>query len=132
MYPSLLPMFWSTHEMLQKTGRRCRVCAHDRRHQIEIGMVLEVSDELLARRFGISRFSVLRHRQNHLTPTQVAAILSATKPSDIDLEALQRDESEGLLANLIAQRARLQTYIDKALEDGDTSGAVRCERSITS
>ena len=110
---------------------RCKVCSHERRHQIEVGMVLGVSNVQLAYRFGLTRFPLDRHKNKHLTPTQRAAILTALRPSEIDLEALQRDESEGLLSQLIGQRARLQTYVETALAERDTKAAVAVERSVT-
>lgn len=87
---------------------------------------------VLAARFGVSKDAVYRHGRNHLSPQQAAAILAAQKPTEIDLEALQASESEGLLSQLVAQRARLQTYAEQALEIGDTKAAVAVERSITS
>jgi hypothetical protein len=65
------------------------------------------------------------------TPQVEAAILAAQKPTDIDLEALQTSESEGLLAQLVTQRARLQTHSEMATELGDVRSAVACERAIT-
>src|SRR5262249_50703617 len=65
------------------------------------------------------------------SPQVAAAILAAQKPSEIDLEALQASESEGLLAQLIAQRARYQTYAESAHELGDLKEASRVERGIT-
>jgi hypothetical protein len=44
----------------------------------------------------------------------MAAILAAQKPSEVDLEALQASESAGLLAQLV-QRARLQQQGELAL-----------------
>jgi hypothetical protein len=51
-----------------------------------------------------------------------AAILAAQRPSEVDLEALQRNEPEGLLAQLVAQRARLQQQGELAMEMGDVRG----------
>ena len=65
-------------------------------------------------------------------PTIAAAILEAQKPSEINLEALQVSESEGLLTQLVTQRARLQTHSEIASELGDVRSAVACERAITS
>jgi hypothetical protein len=59
-----------------------------------------------------------------------AAIMTAQKPTSVDLEALQISESEGLLSQLIAQRARLQAHSDQALELGDTRAATAAERAI--
>jgi hypothetical protein len=51
-------------------------------------------------------------------------------PSAIDLEQLQRSESESLLATLISQRARLATMAEQALEANLPGIAVRCENAI--
>jgi hypothetical protein len=86
----------------------------------------------LAIRFQCSPDSLARHARNHLTPQMRAAILTAQKPSEIDLEALQRSEAEGLLAQLVTQRARLQQHSDLALELGNGPVAIAAERAITS
>ena len=72
-----------------------------------------------------------RHSKRHLTPTQRAAILTAQKPTDVDLEALQRSEGEGILSQLVAQRARLQGHIEQASELGDPRLAIMAEARIT-
>jgi hypothetical protein len=61
-----------------------------------------------------------------------AAILAAQKPTEVDLEALQASESEGLLSQLVVQRARLQSQSEMALELGDVRAAVAVENSIQS
>jgi hypothetical protein len=74
---------------------------------------------------------VYRHAKNHLSPQVRAAILTAQKPTAVDLEALQTSESEGLLAQLVVQRARLQSFSEMALDLGDVKAAVSVENSIT-
>jgi hypothetical protein len=78
-----------------KTGPACQICIHPQRHLVELGLVHRVPVRVLAKRFDLSRNSVHNHRKHHMTATQVAAILAASKPSEIDLEHLQRSESEG-------------------------------------
>jgi hypothetical protein len=87
---------------------------------------------VLARRFSLHRDAIYRHQRNHMSAQIVAALLVAQKPSDIDLEALQRSESEGLLASLIAQRGRLQLLSEMAFAEGALSAATTIERAITS
>jgi len=111
---------------------KCTICVHEHRHQIEIGLVYHVPMRVLAARFRVSLDAVWRHKRNHLTPELAAAILAAQKPSAVDLETLQRNESEGLLAQLVVQRARLQQHGDISLEMGDIRSAVAVERAITS
>lgn len=114
-----------------KRGVACTVCAHERRHQIEIGLVHRVPSRVLAKRFELSHHSVLRHARNHLTPQLRAALLAAQKPTEIDLDALRVSESEGLLSQLVAQRARLQSHGELALDLGDVRGCVAVEGAIT-
>ena len=85
----------------------------------------QVPRRVLAKRFGVSVAALHRHAQAR------AAILAAQKPSAVDLEALQRSESEGLLAQLVTQRARLQQQGELALELGDVKAAVAVENAIT-
>jgi len=109
---------------------QCQVCAHERRHQIEIGLTHRVPVRILARRFGLKPGTVHRHSRLHLSPATKAAILAAQKPSEVDLEALQRSEAEGLLAQLVTQRARLQQLSELSAELGDVRGAVAVERAV--
>src|SRR5262245_27000972 len=85
---------------------------------------------VLSQRYGVSPDSVYRHRKRHLTATQKAAILASVKPSAIDLEQLQRSESESLLAQLLAQRATLQQYSAAAFEAGQLATAVSAEKGV--
>jgi hypothetical protein len=110
---------------------RCTICAHPRRAQLELGMILGTSMRVLAKRFECSSDALQRHSKRHLTPTQRAAILTAQKPTDVDLEALQRSEGEGILSQLVAQRARLQGHIEQASELGDPRLAIMAEARIT-
>jgi hypothetical protein len=94
-------------------------------------LVHRIPVRVLSRRFELSKDSIFRHRRLHMSPQLVAAMLAALRPSDVDLEELQRSESEGLLANLVAQRARLQMLSEMAFERGELSAATSVERAIT-
>jgi hypothetical protein len=72
-----------------------------------------------------------RHGQRHLSAVQRAAIMNAQAPTSVDLEALERSESEGLLCQLVAQRARLQAHIELASQIGDARLAIMAESRIT-
>jgi hypothetical protein len=115
-----------------KSGPQCSVCASSARHQVDIGLAHKIASRVLAQRFGLSRDAIQRHAQNHLSPATKAAILTARKPSEIDLEALRVSESEGLLCQLVASRARLQQLAELSLELGDIKGAVAVEGAVTS
>jgi hypothetical protein len=109
----------------------CTVCTSPHRHKVEIGLTYKTPYRVLAKRYGLSEDAVARHCRNHLSATMRAAILAAQKPAAVDLEALTRSEEEGLLAQLVSQRARLQIAAEQAQGLGDTSGTVRAERAIT-
>jgi hypothetical protein len=116
---------------MTKAGK-CTICTDDRRHRIEIGLAHRVPLRVLASRFEVSRDALWRHSRNHLTPALRAAILAAQKPSEVDLEQLQRSESEGILSALVGQRARLQQHSELAVDLGDVKAGVAVERAITS
>jgi hypothetical protein len=98
---------------------------------VELGLVHRAPAAVLARRFSLHRDAIYRHRKNHMSPQLHAALLAAQHPSDIDLEQLERSESEGLLASLVSQRARLQLLSEAAFEQGEVHAATSVERAIT-
>jgi hypothetical protein len=114
-----------------KPGPLCQVCGHAQRHLVELGLVHRVPVRVLAKRFSLNKDAIFRHRRLHMSPQLVAAIAAAQRPSDIDLEQLQRSESEGLIGSLVAQRARLQLLSEAAFEQGAISAATTVERAIT-
>jgi hypothetical protein len=117
-----------------KRGTPCTICSHKARASIEVAIVNRVPARAIAARFEVSKDAVMRHGRNHLTPTQRAALLTAQRPpaTAVDLEALRTTESEGLLCQLVAQRARLQQSAELALELGDVRASVAAEGAITS
>ena len=86
---------------------------------------------VLSQRFGVTKDALHRHRKLHLSPQTRAALLTAMKPSDIDVEQLRRSESEGLLGSLIAQRARLAMLSEMCFEQGELHAATSVEARIT-
>lgn len=115
---------------MSKTGRTCTVCASDKRHIVEIGLAYGLSYQSLADRYDLSKDAIGRHAREHLTPQVRAALLAAQAPADIDLDRLRESESEGLLAHLVAQRARLLQVSQVALEGGDVKAMVAAEGAI--
>ena len=114
-----------------KSGPLCQVCASKDRHTVELGLVARVPSRVLAQRFGLSRDAILRHSRNHL-PAQVrASLLTALRPSDIDLDALRESEGRSLLASLIAQRARLALLSEACFAEGELHAATSVEARIT-
>jgi hypothetical protein len=85
----------------------------------------------LASRFGLHADAIGRHSENHLSPVQRAALLTAVQPTAIDLDKLHEQEGANLLANLVAQRGRLQVFGEAAADAGDTAAAISAEAGIT-
>jgi len=112
--------------------RPCQVCRHDRVDQINLALVAGLSHRTIGERFDVSEDSVQRHATRHLTPQLAAAIALARSPTDVDIEALTRSESESLLGSLVVQRARLSEYSAVALkaDPPDVKTAVRCENAV--
>jgi hypothetical protein len=113
-------------------GSECGICVHKQRGLIELALVHRLPARVIVQRFpDLTKDIVFRHRRNHMPPQMRAALLTAVNPSEIDLEQLQRSESEGLLGALIGQRARLALLSEMCFEAGELSAAVAVERSIT-
>jgi hypothetical protein len=81
----------------------CGACRHARRDVIDLRLICGTPRSVLAERFGVSE----------CTP-----IMTQLAPEAVDLDALQRNESQSLLSSLITQRARLHTMAERAAEDG--------------
>lgn len=106
----------------------CSVCRHEKRHAIDLALTYGDSARSVAEQFDLHYDSVLRHKNAHLSAAQQAAMLTASKPSEVDVEALTKSESQGLLANLVAMRARLAQHAQACAAAGDTKGAINAER----
>lgn len=111
-------------------ARRCTICTNAKRDLIDLAIVAMTPRPVLAQRFGVSLDALDRHSARHLPPQVRAALMTSLAPSEIDLEQLQRSESESLLAGLIHQRARLSTMAQSALEHDLPNVSVRCEHAI--
>ena len=84
-------------------GKLCSVCAHRERAGIDLALARGVSVSALARRYDLSTDSIYRHRKAHIPP-QLRAKLIAGPDIDLDLDRLRENESQSLLANLVALR----------------------------
>jgi hypothetical protein len=109
-------------------GPQCSVCACEHRAAVEVGLVLATPVRILARRYGLSKDACFRHGRRHVSPQIRAAILANRPASEIDLARLQVTESEGILTQLVMQRARLQAAVEQALEVGNTADVCREQR----
>jgi hypothetical protein len=109
----------------------CVICNHDRKVELELGLVAKVPLATLASRYEVSIDSLKRHSRNHLSASAAAALALNLAPTAVDLERLSKSESESLLGNLVTQRARLAGIAEKALADGELGDAIRAERATT-
>src|SRR5262245_44159362 len=105
-------------------GKRCTICAHRERQQIDLAIARGLSLPAIAKRFAISYDSLNRHKKAHLTPALRARLLAGPE-LDLDLDKLRESEAQSLLANLIALRHRIFAHLDAAEEVGDNFAAQR-------
>jgi hypothetical protein len=103
-------------------GNKCTVCEHPRRAEIELATARKVGIRQIAQKFAVSQWAVQRHKA-HMPPQLHAALAATGLPTCIDLDALRKAESEGLLQTLVAQRGRLYRLLDAAEECGDLKAA---------
>lgn len=106
-------------------ARKCNVCEHPDRATIELGVANRISYEVLAKRHGLHKDSIQRHRSNHMPPHIMAALLTRGRAIDLDLEAMRESESEGLLSNLVVMRAKLYKALDAAEDSGDLAATAQ-------
>jgi hypothetical protein len=103
-------------------GQKCTICGHPRRSEVELATARRVGIRQIAQKFGVSQWAVQRHKA-HMPPQLSAALAATGFPTCIDLDALRKAESEGLLQTLVAQRGRLYRLLDAAEEVGDLKAA---------
>jgi hypothetical protein len=94
------------------------VVSHPERAAIERGLAIGTPIRQLAKKHGLSIDTLYRYR-SQLPAGLKAKHLAQKLKGNVDLEKLRIDESEGILTNLAAQRARLLLVQDAALESGD-------------
>jgi hypothetical protein len=103
--------------------RRCTVCHHAERAQIELLIARGASRRAVAKRFpDLSADSIYRHWNKHV-PEHVKAAqkVEVLKPG-AELEKLVEQESIGLLNHLQRIRSALYVAFDAAAEAGDRHG----------
>jgi hypothetical protein len=95
------------------TVARDSVTKHEARAQIERDLALGVPLRRLAKKYGLSKDALFRHRKRLPAPLKQALLAQSLKP-EVDLDQLRATEGEALLANLAAQRAKLLLWQDAA------------------
>lgn len=116
--------------MERRKPNTCRVCAHRELAQIDLSLTHHVSIRALSKRYGVSIDSLYRHQARHLSPALRAKLLAGPAIEGLDLEKLRSQESQSLLANLIALRRRLYASLDVAEESGDVGMVARIARAL--
>lgn len=106
-------------------GTRCKVCEHPHKDGIEQLISGATPLEVISRKFGPSVYSLCRHRKNHMTAEQMALLVQVGMSTSVDLEELERRESEGMLTTLLANRARAYRLLDAAEDAGDIKAAAQ-------
>jgi hypothetical protein len=92
---------------------RSSIVTHEARAQIERDLAIGLPLRRLAKKYGLSKDALYRHRKR-LPPQLRAAMMAQSLRPEVDLEALRTTESEGLLVHLAAQRAKLLLWQDAA------------------
>ncbi len=95
-------------------GPVCTVCSHPGRIEIEAALVQGLSQRQVATDWGVTRFAVARHRQNHLSPAVKA--LRTRRESDGARTGQQRLEELADTAQEVLELAR--GHADGAKPDG--------------
>ena len=89
------------------------ITKHVDRVAIERDLAIGLPLRRLARKYGLSKDALCRYRKK-LPPQLRAAMLAQSLRPEVDLDKLRTVESEGLLVNLAAQRAKLLLWQDAA------------------
>lgn len=98
--------------------RRCSICIHGKRPEIERSVLAGESYRAIAQRFRVSRDAVVRHRK-HLT-------VAVANP----LGSEQITQSESLLAQLEELKNEAQRLKQKAERAGDYRAALAAVREL--
>ena len=118
---------------------RCTICENAaRRAEIDVSIIRGMSYARVAKRYSkpgepkVSVGAVGRHARKHL-PSQlrdrvVARALGGS--TEMSLSELKSSESDSLLKNLLANRARYQQVQDRALDAGNLEAEIAAGKAI--
>jgi hypothetical protein len=100
-------------------GRKCTVCGHRRRSDIEADLAAGMPLQTMAKRWHIARQNIARHRDNHLAPAvQEARAQSLLAPAAERIAAPIMDRLNGV-------DERLEAIAEDAIQVGDRGTAIR-------
>jgi predicted DNA-binding protein YlxM (UPF0122 family) len=102
---------------------------HPERGRIEHDIAAGVPTRVIARKYSLSRDSIYRHGKK-MPPQLRSQKYTGLLRAEGDLKKLRIEESEGLLANLAQQRARLLMMQDLSLEIADAEMVQRMSGQI--
>ena len=94
--------------------RRCTVCDHPQREEIDKQLVCGEPYRTIADRFRLSKTALLRHKESHIPDALVEA-----------QDAGEVAQADGLLAQVKALQAEAQDILGEARAAGDLKTALR-------
>ncbi len=97
--------------------RRCTICTHDKRDDIDQALVARQPVRAIARQYGVSKDALLRHHDDHLP----AALVRAQ-------EATEAAQADNLLAQVTDLRDRAIGILDTAEAEEDLKAAIAAIR----
>jgi len=109
--------------MKQTIGRRCTICNHPARPQIDLAIATGLSKRAIAERFGISRDAVWRHARAHLTAEMRAALATKLLQREGDTRRILLEEVACVTEALKAIRGPLFSLYLVAVDTGDSKAA---------
>src|SRR6266849_11108991 len=104
-------------------GRRCTICQHPQRTNIDLAIATGISRRLIAVRFKVSADAAWRHGRAHLTPEIRAALATKVLAREGDMRRSLLEEGTGVVEALKAIRGPLFGMFLAAVDLGDARAA---------
>lgn len=104
-------------------GRRCTICQHPQRPNIDLAIATGISRRLIAARFKVSADAAWRHGREHLTPEIRAALATKVLAREGDMRRILLEEGTGIVEGLKAIRGPLFGMFLTAIDLGDAKAA---------
>jgi hypothetical protein len=103
--------------------KKCTICSHENRPQIDLAIATGLSKRSIAERFKVSADAVWRHSQAHLTPELKAALALRLVRREGDVRAVLLEEGSGAIEAVKAIRGPLYGRFLTAVDVGDDRAA---------
>ena len=104
-------------------GRRCTICQHPQRPNIDLAIATGISRRLIAARFKVSADAAWRHGRAHLTSEIRAALATKVLAREGDMRRVLLEEGTGVVEALKAIRGPLFGMFLTAVDVGDARAA---------